>query len=429
MSILIEEINCQFEREPLIRPFGFKGGYMKQIWQVAALMKSSGGVQGLGLGTQNVLWSDQAVFASTTESGGNCLMLAVTNYALQLVRGRSFKNPIELQDQIFDEIYHYAKMITGQMQLSKTFVLNALVPVDNAAWIIYARENGLINFDDMIPADYRTALSHRHDNVGSIPIASYGMTLDEVRKLVEQDGYQILKFKLGSPGSQQEMLEKDKNRIEAIHRAIGDRRVSFTEDGKLPYYFDPNGRYESKETLQKLLDHTKKIGAFDQIKILEEPFPEDYKVDVSDLGVTVAADESAHTTHNVQERIEMGYGAIALKAIAKTLSMTLKMAHEAHKQSIPCFCADLTVNPVLLEWNKNVAARLPPIPGFDVGLLETNGNQNYKKWEQLKSYHPMPEASWITPVEGVFSLDEEFYNHSGGIYEDSPHYLSLVDEN
>ncbi len=31
--ITIQNISANFEREPLIRPFGFKGGYMREIWQ------------------------------------------------------------------------------------------------------------------------------------------------------------------------------------------------------------------------------------------------------------------------------------------------------------------------------------------------------------------------------------------------------------
>ncbi|MEX0928396.1 MAG: mandelate racemase/muconate lactonizing enzyme family protein [Balneolales bacterium] len=426
MPIQISDTECQFEREPLIRPFGLKGGYMNSIWQVAARMESSGGVQGMGLGTQNVLWSDRRVFTSTAEAEGNCLMFAITAFALRQARGRSFDTPIDLQEQIFDEVYAYGQKITGQPGLNKTFVLNAMVAVDNAAWMVYARENGLSGFDDLIPAVYRPAFTHRHDKVASIPIASYGMPLDEVQKLVEVDGYIILKFKLGSPGSQQEMLEQDKARIEQVHKAVGHIRVSHTKDGKLPYYFDPNGRYESKDTLSRLLDHAKKIGAFDQVYILEEPFPEEYTMDVGDLGVLVAADESAHTAENVGERIQMGYGAIALKAAAKTLSMTMKMALTAHRHDIPCFCADLTVNPVLVDWNKNVAARLGPVPGFDVGLLETNGHQNYKRWETMKSYHPRAGSPWIDSQEGVFHLDDDFYDCSGGILEESPHYRSIL---
>ena len=427
MSIQIKKVDCQFEREYLIRPFGFKGGYTNCNWQVIASMETDDGIQGLGLGTQGILWSDPRVFASTSDSGGNCLMFAITAYALKILRRQSFDNPMDLQDQIFNDVYEYAKKITGQPDLNETFVLNALVPVDNAAWVVYARKNGIDNFDDMIPTEYRETFSHRHDKVASIPLATYGLTLDDIRKLVEKDGYFILKFKLGSPGSQQEMLDNDKARIEEIHRAIGEINVSYTHKGKIPYYFDANGRYESKETLMKLLDHTRKIGAFDQIMIMEEPFPEDYKVDVGDLGVSVAADESAHTVQNVEERIDLGYNAIALKAIAKTLSTTIKMAHTAHIHSTPCFCADLTVNPVLVDWNKNVAARLAPMPGFDIGLLETNGHQNYKNWEQMKSYHPMAEASWIHSRNGVFTLDEGFYKNSGGIFEEMPHYKSVLE--
>lgn len=428
MSIQIKNVDCQFERASLIRPFGFKGGYMKRIWQVAALIETNGDNYGVGLGTQNVLWSDSSVFASNSESGGNSLMFAITNHALQIAKGRSFDTPIDLQEQIFDEVYNYAKKITGQPKLKKTFVLNAMVSVDNAAWIVYARQHGLTDFDSIIPAEYRPALSYQHNEIASIPIASYGMPLDEVRRLVEEDGFFFLKFKLGSPGTQDEMLEKDKARIEEIHKAIGDTEVSYTEDGKFPYYFDMNGRYNNKEVLNRLLDHTRSIGAFGQIKIVEEPFPEDYKVDVSDLGVRVAADESAHTAENVKERIELGYGAIALKAVAKTLSMTLKMAQVAHEHSVPCFCADLTVNPVLVEWNKNIAARLAPVPGFNIGLLETNGHQNYKSWEQMQGYHPQPEASWTRSHEGVFSLGKNFYESSGGIFKDSPHYMSIFED-
>lgn len=426
MSIKIEKVACEFERERLVRPFGFKGGYVTEIWQVAALMEAGGGVHGLGVGTQNVLWSDSRVFAAHPESSGNRMMFDITSHALQLASGRSFETPLDLQDQIFDEVYDFARRITGEADLKKTFALNALVPVDIAAWILYARANALTTFDSVIPDRYRPALAHRHDRVASIPIASYGMSLDEVGKLVEDDGYFFLKFKLGAPGSQDEMLEKDRTRIEEIHRSIGSVEVPHTRNGRLPYYFDMNGRYESKDTLQRLLDHARVIGAFEQIAIVEEPFPEEYRVEVGDLGVRVAADESAHTVQNVEERIELGYGAIALKAVAKTLSTTLRMAQAAHERSIPCFCADLTVNPVLLEWNRNVAARLAPLPEFDFGLLETNGHQNYAEWEGMIGHHPRPNAPWMRSSEGFFNLGDEYYGSGGGIFEDSPHYLSLV---
>ena len=213
-----------------------------------------------------------------------------------------------------------------------------------------------------------------------------------------------------------------------LFRSIGTRTTTHSKNGKLPYYFDANGRYEKKETLQRLLDHAKTIGAFDQIAIIEEPFPEEVEVDVSDFGVRIASDESAHTDKDALKRIQMGYQAIALKAIAKTMSMTMKIAQVAHESNIPCFCADLTVNPILIEWNKLVASRLSPFPGLGTGLLETNGHQNYRNWNKMLSYNPTSNASWAKTVQGVFNLDKDYYQRSGGIFETSEHYESWFKE-
>jgi hypothetical protein len=121
----------------------------------------------------------------------------------------------------------------------------------------------------------------------------------------------------------------------------------------------------------------------------------------------------------------MGYKAIALKAIAKTLSMTLKIIRVAHENKVPCFCADLTVNPILVEWNKIVASRLAPFPGIGLGLVETNGHQNYKNWETMRTYHPYPDAVWANTHNGVFTLDSDYYAKNGGIFNQSPHYLEM----
>jgi L-alanine-DL-glutamate epimerase-like enolase superfamily enzyme len=423
-KITIQTVNSNFEREPLIRPFGFKGGYMNEIWQTVNYLQSASGNKKVGLSTQGVLWSDASVFASHSESGGNALMYALTEYALQLLNGRSITNPVELLDEILDEVYQYGKKITSNPKLRKTFVLNALVGVDNAVWMLYAAENGITNFDDLIPEKYRIALSNHHSKVASIPLMAYSIPIPEIVQAVES-GYFFMKIKIGQPGTQEEMLSKDMERISAIHKAIGHYRTEHTRDGKLPYYFDANGRYEKKETLLKLIDHTKKIGAFNQIGIIEEPFPEEAEIDVTDIPLRLAADESAHTDKDALLRIKMGYKAIALKAIAKTLSMTMKIALVAKEQNIPCFCADLTVNPILVDWNKNVAARLDPFPGLGTGLLETNGHQNYKNWKTMESYHPFPNANWRKTVNGVFNLDEDFYKKSGGILTDSEHYMGM----
>lgn len=424
-KITIQEVSSNFEREPLAKPFGFKGGYMTEVWQTIARMESNTGLFSIGLGTQNTLWSDAQVFAHHSENGGNALMYAITEFALQKVKGSSFTSPVELLDQVLEDVYAYGKQITGNADLRKTFALNALVAFDNAAWLLYAYENNISSFDAMIPTIYRPALSHHHEKVISVPAFSYATPVSEMQKLADE-GYFLMKIKLGHPGTQQEMLQKDMDKFTEIHKAIGQRNTPHTADGKIPYYLDLNGRYESKDSLLNLLDHARKIGAFEQIVVVEEPFPEENESEVGDVGVMIAADESAHTDVEAQERIDMGYGAIALKPIAKTMSMTLKIAKLAKEQNIPCFCADLTVNPILVDWNKNVAARLAPLQGFEgMGLMENNGHQNYKHWDQMMHYHPYGDADWTKPKEGVFILNENFYKQSGGIFKLSDYYQQL----
>lgn len=422
-KIKIVRTDANFERDELIRPFGFKGGYMREIWQTAAFLESEAGYGKFGICTQNVLWSDPAVFEAHSESAGNALMYNITAQALKLIKGETFSNPVQLQEELLDELWEYGKKITGNPTLKETFILNALVGVDNAAWLIYCAENGITNFDDMIPTAYRPALSNHHKKVASIPLMAYNIPVQEIKKAVD-DGYFFMKIKIGQPGTQEEMLQKDMNRLTEIHRTIGDYRTEYTESGKLPYYFDANGRYEAKETMLRLLDHARKIGAFDQIAIIEEPFAEEKKLDVSDMGVRIVSDETAHTDRHALERIRMGYSAIALKPIAKTMSMSMKVAKVADDNHIPCFCADLTVNPVLVEWNKAVAARLGAFPGIkgSLGLVESNGHQNYKQWDKMLSYNPTSGASWAKAEKGVYNLNEDYYRKSGGIFEQSPHY-------
>ena len=63
---------------------------MSEIWQTASYIKSNSGNHQIGLCTQNVLWSDANVFSSNSEAAGNSLMYAVTEFALQLIKGNTF---------------------------------------------------------------------------------------------------------------------------------------------------------------------------------------------------------------------------------------------------------------------------------------------------------------------------------------------------
>jgi L-alanine-DL-glutamate epimerase-like enolase superfamily enzyme len=354
-------------------------------------------------------------------------MYAMSERALQIAKGQSFTSPVELLDNVLPEVLAYGKKITGRDDLRKTFALNAMVGFDNAAWLLYAAENGLDNFDQMIPEAYQQGLSARHKKVVSIPALSYGTSMETIKKLADE-GYFIMKIKIGAPGDQKEMLEKDKAFMKAIHETIGHYETPHTADGKIPYYFDANGRYDKKDSLLRFMDYAEKIGALAQIAVLEEPFGERNQGAVHDIaarGVMVAADESAHTDLESLERIQQGYNCIAVKAVAKTMSMTMKIAQVAYENRVPCFCADLTVNPILVDWNKVVAARLPAFPGWDMGLQETNGWQNYKYWDKMKSYHPAKDEGWTNTKKGVYETDKAFYEKSGGILMPSEHYENM----
>ncbi|MEL6256638.1 MAG: mandelate racemase/muconate lactonizing enzyme family protein [Bacteroidota bacterium] len=393
-----------------------------------AFLQADSGQFSIGPGTQNILWSDSKVFAQHSENGGNALMYAMGERGLQILSGNSFESPIQLLDELLPEIWSFGKKITSNPDLRKTFALNALVALDNAAWLLYAQDQGIQNFDELIPENFKAGLSARHSKVVCIPALGYGSSMEEIKSLVDQ-GFFILKIKIGAPGSQEDMLEKDKEFLKNIHKNIGHRETPYSSHGKLPYYFDANGRYEKKETLLRFLDYAEKIGALNQIAVIEEPFGERNQENVKELaerGPRIAADESAHTDEEALRRIEQGYNSIAVKAVAKTLSMTLKIAKVAFEHNIPCFCADLTVNPILLEWNKAVAARLPAFPEMPgLGLQECNGWQNYKNWGKMMDYLPNKYASWINPSKGVFQTGPEFYSKSGDIFKLSSHYQGL----
>jgi hypothetical protein len=425
----IVRTKCNFEREPLKNPFGFKGNYLSELWQSIAYMQSESGNEAIGLGTQSTLWSDANVFSLNNESAGNSMMFLMTSYALEKTKRINWETPFDLLGKILPDVYEYGKKITGNKTLRLTFALNSLVAVDNAAWVLYCRENGIGNFDDMIPVDTKSALSHHHDKLANIPLISYNVSSEEILKIVK-DGYFLLKIKIGcdpdKDSNPEKMLQWDKNRLKQIHDVVKDVETPYTDSGHILYYFDANGRYDTKKRLMNFLSYTEQIGALDRIILLEEPFAEEFTEDVSDIPARLAADESAHSDKDAMAKIQQGFTAIALKSIAKTMSMSLRIAKLACEKNIPCFCADLTVNPILVDWNKNVAARLPALPGMKIGAFESNGSQNYKNWEQMKSYHSMYGSGWLEPRGGVYSMAEDFYKTNGGILEMSKHYRELL---
>ena len=414
--------SCGVEKEPLKTAFGFKGNALTCLWQIAVKLKTENNVS-VGTGVQSVLWSDSNVFKQYGEEKSNELMYSVTKYALSLITKNEFESPFEVVELLFDKVYNYAKTITNMPKLSKTFVLNALVAVDFSLWQLWMKENNKNNFDDISIFD-----NQKQKYLANIPLITYNTSIDEVIKLAE-DNTPLLKIKIGSDpnknGVIKEMIEWDKNRLAQIHNAVKDIKTTYTETGNILYYLDANGRYDSLETLKELLNFAKENGILERIILLEEPFPEEKHIYVGELPVIVAADESVHGIEELKKRFELGYKALTLKPIAKGLTMSIKMAEFARKNNMACFCADLTVNPVMVSWNQCVAARLNSLAGMKVGVVESNGSQNYVNWEELKEYHPMYGATFITEDNGVYKLNDEFYESNGGILKISEYYSRL----
>ncbi len=424
-NIKVADVTSNFEREKLIRPFGFKGGYMTEIWQTASRMQSEGGTGKIGLCSQGVLYSDANVFAAHSEAAGNALMYSLTDKALQITKNTPFTTPVELIEKILPQVYEAGQQLTGRKDLNQIFALNALIGVDNAAWLLYAAENNFADFSAMIPPAYKSTLAYKNEKVAIIYLASYNLPMEDLKKAIA-DGYFVIKIKIGQPGTQEEMVEKDTARLKEIHAAVKDLTTKQTKNGKIIYTMDANCRYEKKETFMRLMDTAKKIGAFDQLLLVEEPLSELNNEHVGDIGPRIVADESAHDEEGVLRRLGQGYGGIALKGIAKTLSLSMKIAKLAHEKNIPCLCADLTVNPILVDWHKNLAAHIAPFPGINMGLMETNGDLNYRNWQQMVSYNPSKGKSWTVVKDGAFNLGADFYKSSGGIFEPIPHYEEML---
>lgn len=398
--------------EPLRHPFGFKGGYLSELWQTVCRIGLSNGMVGVGVGVQSVLWADADVFCSHTQQKGNELMRQVTAFALRRLKRSRFAYPGQLLKAVFPAVHAYAAAITGKPDLCETFTLNSLVAVDLALWQLWAQINRQRSFDRLF-ASRCPSLGGKENALGCIPLISYQSTEQEIESLLENGAF-LLKIKIGSNpdgrNNPDEMIRWDANRVLQIH-SIADRfSTRWTECGKPVYYLDANGRYQTKDDLMVFLEKLKDSGVLSRVLLLEEPFASNRIQRVDDLPVRVAADESAHSAQATEYLIaRYGYRAVALKPIAKTLSVTLDIVNVAEKHGIPCFCADLTVPPVMLDWNMQVAARLPRLPGLLCGIVESNGRQNYSDWDRLQTLTPVARAPWLTETGGIYPLGEDFY--------------------
>ena len=412
----IDRTAIGIEAEKLKSPFGFKGSYADGLWQTIVGL-GSGEMKSCGIAVQSVLWSDASVFADYGQDGGNQLMYDLAEYAVRELSGMDFDNPIEANDYLFEKCYRRIKDITGRSDIRKTFVLNALVPVDMAFWLLWARTKSISRYDDMT-AGYEKYLSVKHDKIAAIPLITYGVTENEILRLLN-DGHFFLKIKIGKEP------QWDKERVLQVWNLAKDISSEHTVTGKPVLYLDANGRYKNKNDLMEFLDFLEKKDILRHVGVFEEPFDETAEIDVSDVPCVLAIDESAHSVEDSIIKFQQGYGAVALKAVAKTLSESLKILRTATDRGIKCFTADLTVGPWQLEWNRNLAARIPALDCVKTGLLESNGDMNYTDWGRLKGYHPLGNGSWVDARDGLFDL-KDFYDEDGGLFMLPKHYLDVI---
>jgi L-alanine-DL-glutamate epimerase-like enolase superfamily enzyme len=416
-------------REPLLRPFAFKGGSFTEKWITVTSLRGDDGSSVTAIGALDPLWSDARVFGDHSEVGGNIVMAAVAEQAARAAVGRTVgradRTPLDVQDAIFDEVTEYAVAITGRYDVRRTFVLNALTSLDLALWKLHAHALGSTTFDQMLPGEYAHALPARHDEVAHVPLVTYGIGVDELSAMAARGTF-VFKIKLGQEGSQAEMLDKDAQRVSDIHRALGSPSGGGAGPGSVAYYLDANGRYESRERVQRLLEQIDREGALDQVVLLEEPFPREVQAEASDLPVRLAGDESVESEADVERLADQGFRAIAIKPAGKSLSASLRAARAARRRGMDTFVADSACVPQLVDWNLNVAARLPAVSGLQWPLLESNGADHYRNWQAMLDAHPCAGSSWLVPEQGSYRLDREFYLGAGCVLGSAGSYEELL---
>lgn len=101
-------------------------------------------------------------------------------------------------------------------------------------WPVERTKNKLPNFDSMIPAACKPALSHHNDKVAVVYMVSYGLPAEAIKEAVA-DGYFVTKVKIGQSGTQAKILAKDKARLTQVHQAIQSAHTRQTTNGDVNY--------------------------------------------------------------------------------------------------------------------------------------------------------------------------------------------------
>lgn len=93
----------------LLTPIDSKAAPLPTVGRPWLCWNPNQALRKVGLGTQGVLWSDARVAAGHSENSGNALMYAMSERALQLIKGNSFTNPVQLLDAVLPEVLNYGR--------------------------------------------------------------------------------------------------------------------------------------------------------------------------------------------------------------------------------------------------------------------------------------------------------------------------------
>ena len=445
--IKIERAGSAYAREP--GQLGFAGGLMTAFFQKAvALQDSKGNIAG-AFGTQNPLWCDKPSYKSLQDKHGNekgealanLFMSQTTDFALNLLQGKEFLSPDEALDAILPQVHLYHRHLTQNEKLPLTSTLNALVPVNIANYVLHAKANGIDNFNGIIPVDSQRWFTQTIDRVAIIPLVSYKIDQAGIEALIK-DGYKIFKTKMGaynpahemdSDKDMQAMFETDTQKALLVYNLIKGLETDLTVDGRVPMYLDFNGRLgkgdKAVALLQHYVDFAKTNKFFDRVIVFEEPFSDMMGISADVYtklrGITIVADECAHSAEDVEKLLALGVRGFALKPAAKTYTETIRMVDAIEKYNETAktddkafyFCADLTVVPWLVDANLQFTARSSPWPGLAPGvrMLETNWKQHYDDCYGIMQRYT-PSLMVMQEKDGVFKVNKQWYKGGGSLF-------------
>lgn len=395
-------------KEEYLKPYIFKGDSVNGKWIAKTAITDESGVEGAAVGGFAVLWSDPGVYNSHTEMGGNIMMAACLEKAVNTIVNREYTHVEEAMDDVFERVFNYGKLITENEGLNKTFVLNSMVSLDLALWVLWKKLNSMGNFKEVFEEKLNTKAVCANQ-VAVSPVVAKNTGDEEIESLLKE-GFFVLKCKMGSG-----CAEDDAALFLRADNIGRNYSTSMTESGHISYVLDLNGRYKDKDKLKQLLDIIDKKSDLGKILTVEEPFEK--PIDVSEFPVIITADESVFDKDSVDLASQMGYGGVAVKPAGKTLTKSFEMTLAAFANGMHTFVADNSATPEILEPNRNFASLLPPFPGLKVPLIEVNGFQLYKRWDFLVEEHERKYGSRGKPVGGMLVQDEEYFKTSGGLFD------------